>query len=126
MMKGEDTHTCGVLLTALFVSKLLSAAQIVTPDTRPHISLAGIKPPTFCLCICKTVGVDVFECTGTCHQYHENQRSESEHLSSYSLFVLCFLPKGCQLPEDKAATLSQVSCDWIVDSHDKLSRCLTE
>lgn len=82
-----------------------------------------------CLCICKTVGVDVFEYTGTCHQYHENQRCETEHLSSCAFFLcsLCFfLPKGRRLPEDKAATLSEVSCDWIVESHDKLSCSVTE
>lgn len=124
MMKREDTHTCGALLTALFVSKLLRFLHRIRAHMQIHIqiSLAGIKPPTFCLCISKTVGVDVFEYTGTCHQYHENQRCESEHL--FLCFV--FLPKGCQLSEDKAATLSQVSCDWIVDSHDKLSRSVTE
>lgn len=119
MMKEEDTHTCGALLTALFESKLLSAAQIFTPDTHPHANphpyISGWNQTTNFL---------------QEHVINIMKINDVNLNIFHPILFLClfcfFLPKGCQLPEDKAATLSQVSCDWIVDSHDKLSRSVTE
>lgn len=126
MMKEEDAHTCGALLTALFVSKLLSAARI---RVHMQIHISGWNQTTNFLLVymqnswCRRVWVYM-------NMSSISWKSTMWIWTSFILFFffVCFvfLPKGCQLPEDKAATLSQVSCDWIVDSHDKLSRSVTE